>query len=746
MDDRSSDPFILTIGGTKDSRALLRVVDHKFVIGKEEYLPHVAEMHYFRVAKRHWSVCFERIRKANLRIISTAVPWNLHEANQGEFDIAGVLDPAHDLVVFLELCREFGFKIVLKPGPWLGQECDHGGIPDFAVRHPETWATDKDGKALIADPGAGAPPTKLPSYLSNRFQILLKNYFSVFTEVVRNYIYPRGPVFMIELDHETSFGGHFDPLSGDYNPKGSRELFGRYLEEKYQDVDRLNKLWRTKFKEFAEAEPPTAAEFKANSDFLRLMDWVEFREWVVNRYAESLAELLSQTEVSVLFARSLAHSGGYSLPHVAGARPGGRVLYTVNMDWDIPFADTIRRARSVSAWQATGFCTNLAIGSRHPDPDVGQAYRPVTPKDSARLLVSGLAAGLKGFNFHMFVGRPRWYDGALEADGAILPSYDIVREVATRLPELRYETMKDFADVALVQYRPYQRVANLGGPGDYAYLAELCGPSFEAIAADLMALSFDYRIFDLWVPERLEKFGTIIVPCGEIMDAEAQERLVSLLKGGAHLILYGVLPAYDLDFEPCDILAKAVGFQTSTERHISGVETSRGRFEVRTYGVITHTPTRAAKLAKAETKLVGTSHRSGKGHVTLLTFPPGSLLHPDKLSFFHEVLKPGKPATPVFSSDPRVHVVLHGHAKAALLMVYDTARTLGVPDDVSDSSSGRSVIIGADLAPTGMTAQRVALTDIFGTESRRLSVKELKAGIEVRLGQGDSRLYSIEKK
>jgi hypothetical protein len=38
------------------------------------------------------------------------------------------------------------------------------------------------------------------------------------------------------------------------------------------------------------------------------------------------------------------------------------------------------------------------------------------------------------------------------------------------------------------------------------------------------------------------------------------------------------------------------------------------------------------------------------------------------------------------------------------------------------------------------------MTDIFGVESRRLSVKELASGTEVRLGLGDSRLFSIERK
>ena len=84
----------------------------------------------------------QRGLRLTFRIISTAVPWNLHESRQGEFDFSGRTDPAKDLVVFLELSREFGFKIILKPGPWIRAQWRNGGIPDFVFRHPETAAKD----------------------------------------------------------------------------------------------------------------------------------------------------------------------------------------------------------------------------------------------------------------------------------------------------------------------------------------------------------------------------------------------------------------------------------------------------------------------------------------------------------------------------------------------------------------------------------------------------------------------------
>ena len=79
---------------------MLGVIGNKFSIGKETYQPYAAELHYFRVNKRYWSICFERIKKAGFRKISTVVPWNVHQDDNKYFDFSGFSDPQKDLVVF----------------------------------------------------------------------------------------------------------------------------------------------------------------------------------------------------------------------------------------------------------------------------------------------------------------------------------------------------------------------------------------------------------------------------------------------------------------------------------------------------------------------------------------------------------------------------------------------------------------------------------------------------------------------
>lgn len=98
---------------------MLGIIGNKFSIGKETYQPFSAELHYFRIDKRYWSICFERIKRAGFRIITTTVPWNIHQDETKTFDFGGFDDPRKDLIVFLELAREFGFKVILRPGPFV---------------------------------------------------------------------------------------------------------------------------------------------------------------------------------------------------------------------------------------------------------------------------------------------------------------------------------------------------------------------------------------------------------------------------------------------------------------------------------------------------------------------------------------------------------------------------------------------------------------------------------------------------
>ncbi len=177
---------------------MIKIIQNKFLIGKEKFYPFAAEMHYFRVNKKYWSICFERIRKAGFRIISTAVPWGLHESPQGSFDFLGMTDPRKDLVVFLELAREFGFKVILRPGPAIDSQWENIGYSEFDLLRPEILALDASNQSVKSRDAVGINGGYVPSYLHPKFLSLVTFYLSTLSEAITNYVYPKGPVFLIQ--------------------------------------------------------------------------------------------------------------------------------------------------------------------------------------------------------------------------------------------------------------------------------------------------------------------------------------------------------------------------------------------------------------------------------------------------------------------------------------------------------------------------------------------------------------------
>lgn len=700
-------------------------------------------MHYFRVSKRYWSICFERIRKAGFRIISTAVPWNLHESRQGEFDFSGRTNPTKDLVVFLELSREFGFKIILKPGPWILAQWDKGGIPDFVFRHPETAAKDKNGEPLAAKADAGVIGGLTPSYLHTRFQILLRHYFSVFSDVVKSYIYPRGPVFLIEIDYEPSFCHNFDPYSGDYNEYVVRSLYPKFLEARHGTIGGLNKAYKVKYKEFSEAVPPV--DFNAGSphEMVPHLDWIAFREHLVNRYADSVAELLSGAEMSAMFSRACAWNGGYHFPDLADARLAPRTIFTTNIPLDSPLDQAMDRARSVSDGQDLGFISSFGVGDASRDPEVSEEFHPITERQVKRQLTAVLASGIKGMNFSMFVGRDHWYGAALSEVGTIGPSYEIIRRANFQLARIEFEKMHDFASICLVRYRPYLRGLALGRRGPFPYLPDLAGHGFDSVGRELGHCGFDYRILELTVPEALGKYKALVVPLAEYMSAKAQTTLVDLLRSGVGMVFYGLLPRYDDKMQACDILARALGVRTTVDSRIYSLETSMGSFPTRVYGYIRQAPTRAKHLAKSGSRTFAVTGKMGQTVWHMLTFDPASVGDPSHGQFFSSIWSAHNLVPLVSSTDRKVTVVLHANDKSGILYIMENSPH--IPDWEDTSVDARPVFVRADLRSAGIKAKRIKLVDIFTEQEITATQNELTNGFSLPIRPGDSYMFHLSR-
>jgi beta-galactosidase len=118
--------------------------DGQFFIDGEPILLISGEMHFGRVLPEDWDTRLKQAKAMGLNTISLYLFWNLCEPREGEFDFTGMTDVRR----MLELCRENGLWVILRPGPYCCAEFEYGGIPWWTAKYPEVPIRSTDPQWL----------------------------------------------------------------------------------------------------------------------------------------------------------------------------------------------------------------------------------------------------------------------------------------------------------------------------------------------------------------------------------------------------------------------------------------------------------------------------------------------------------------------------------------------------------------------------------------------------------------------
>jgi beta-galactosidase len=728
---------------------MLKVTNNKLMIGKEEYYPFSAEMHYFRVSKKYWSICFERIRKAGFRIISTCVPWNLHEEAIGDFDFMGVTGHTRDLVVFLELAREFGLKVILHPGPFVDSDWKNGGYPDFLYKSPEILARDPDGEPVkISIESTEGELTEekeecVFSALHPRFLAHVKRYLGAFSDIIKNYVYPKGPVILVKLDNGL---WSFRP---DQSPP-------EYLREKYQDIKKLKQLYKEKHRDFKDVKPPRDLKLSKLQNLVKYFDWIGFKEKIPADFAAKLKELYLSFDVSPLFSTELFLSRDFSMPFNWKALESDDLFTGICVSWQNDYVELVRHLRYFSTCCRFPWSSAFNVGSRADSPEHAERYFPVHPKKVKFLLTTALASGIKGFNHYMFVERDHWYDAPLANDGTIRPSFELIKKFNELVGRIQLENLESISLVGLANYRPYlwfdylsaglsHKVHATGHKGKavapFSYLPFLLSKTHKGLSQDLVNLKINYGMPDLGLEESLADFPVLLVPCAEFMDRETQQLLINLAKGGKTLILFGVLPRYDLNMKECKLLSGALRLRTKAQYGVGTVQTSDQKFITTLYGYVRGAE-RSHILAKQQDRAVGAVRKLGKGRAFVFTFDISAQLHHYKLSFLEEILIQAGVQSPVYCDVPEVDLVVKKDEKNTILYLINPSEH----NFSTDEKDQRRLILRFNPRKLGIKGKRLRFTDLLGEEVIKTSPEEIRAGLVIDIAPQDSRMYLIESK
>lgn len=102
-----------------------------FLLDGKKFYVYSGAIHYFRIASDCWYDRLLKLKECGFNTVETYIPWNLHEPEEGTF----VFDGEVDICKFIDIAKEIGLKVILRPGPFICAEFDGGGLPYWLLRY-----------------------------------------------------------------------------------------------------------------------------------------------------------------------------------------------------------------------------------------------------------------------------------------------------------------------------------------------------------------------------------------------------------------------------------------------------------------------------------------------------------------------------------------------------------------------------------------------------------------------------------
>ena len=261
------------------------------------------EVQYFRIPRERWERVLDLLVAAGCNTVSTYIPWGWHEPTEGRRDFTGATHPCRNLVGFLELARRRKLGLAARPGPYINAETTGQGHPLWLLNgHPDLLVHGPDRRPLPNNACYFGTPV---SYLNPAYLARVRGWYRAVCAIVRDYPHLRS----FQVDNEVSYNiMHVSKEKGatyllDYAPYIVRRggLFQQYLRRKYGDVAALRRAWRAKMRGFEAAEPPVGPGAGTDGDFVRTVDWLDFKEWGMAEFLRRLMEFAHEAGIRVPF-------------------------------------------------------------------------------------------------------------------------------------------------------------------------------------------------------------------------------------------------------------------------------------------------------------------------------------------------------------------------------------------------------------------------------------------------------------
>jgi hypothetical protein len=123
-------------------------------VGGVPYFIHAAQFDYFRIPPDLWLQSLKRYQELGINTIDLRIPWNWHEPSDGEFDFDGHTNPRRNLEGLLQLIAQTRMKLIVRPGPFIGDLWRNAGYPPWLLAYSEYQMSEPDVEKGVAPPEA----------------------------------------------------------------------------------------------------------------------------------------------------------------------------------------------------------------------------------------------------------------------------------------------------------------------------------------------------------------------------------------------------------------------------------------------------------------------------------------------------------------------------------------------------------------------------------------------------------------
>ena len=539
-----------------------KIVGRSLSVGDRDVPLYSGAMHYWRLEREAWRPGLEQLKNLGLPIVETYVPWQVHEIAPGEHDF-GEVDPRKDVGAFVDLAKEVGLLVFVRPGPHINAEMTYFGLPERIVYDRACQARSPRQNPVLQ----GFPPRMfpVPSYASRTFHDEVGRWYDAVGEVLAPRVWPNGPIVLLQVDNEGSYYFRDAAYDQDYHPDAVAD-WRKFLEKRYGSLQKTAEAHRAAYGAWEDALPPEKFSAETPDQLVVHLDWAAFREDLIT---SAIGRMKKRLHKAGLKGPVTVHNFPLGDQGVAMSGPAlEQVVDLVGYDYYHARREhrTIKRRTLILAGtHALPYAPEMGIGAP-------AWFTPLANDDSIFTTLTALAYGLRGFNLYMAVDRDRWYGAPIDAQGNPRVDAGTWKHLLGKLHELGFHTLSRRIEVGLMLPREYSHLSKAtsllgfisptvieavaGNPvmacredtfGFEGPIQVLWWKMLARFAEALTAAGVPYVYVDSDAPaERLESLRVLVTPSFELCDPERWRKVTAFAEDGGTVVYGPAMPSLNL--------------------------------------------------------------------------------------------------------------------------------------------------------------------------------------------------------